>query len=105
MFKLNPNPTFKVDVEIPVPGKEAAPKIEVEYRHFTRKEQVAFQEEYTKEKFTDTELLFRVIAGWSGVDVPFTKEALDVLLDKYPSASVALFNTFYNELSPAKQKN
>ena len=103
MFKLQPNPTFKVKVPISVAGEKRQPEIEVEFKYLNK--------ERVKEYFdglqgkTDAEALGEIIVGWSGVDEPYSIAALELLVVNYPAAAADLFEAFRRELLEAKRKN
>ena len=106
MFKLQPNPTFKCPVSIPVPGGKSG-AITVLFNHKGRK---ALQEFFGNlgaegESRTDVEMLSELISGWEGVDEKFSEEALETLLDAYPGAAMALFETYRAEVLEARVKN
>lgn len=103
MFKLQPNPTFKVKVPISVAGSSKNAEIEVEYKYLTKPQ---FAELFSNvEGKTDLEVLGPIIVGWSGVDQAYSEEALALLLDNYIPAAGELIEAFVNGLRMAKQKN
>lgn len=106
MFKLQPNPTFKVDVTIPVPGGKDG-KLTIEFKHKGKKALKEFFDSLTSEdnQRSDVDALSDLIAGWSGVDEKFSAEALEQLLDNYPSAAMALFEAYRTEVLEARVKN
>jgi len=106
MFKLNPNPTFKAQVLIPVPGG-ADGKITVLFKHKGRKALQEFFASLTDEANTrtDVDALGELIADWEGVDAKYTAENLEQLLDAYPSAAMALFDAYRNTAMAAVAKN
>ena len=103
MFVLQPKPTFEVDVEIlTLDGSDA--KITFEFIHKGRKE-VALFVGNLKPDANDTEMLLGLVKGWKGVDVKFTPEAFDTLLDNYPNTATRIFNAYLTALSEGVQKN
>lgn len=103
MFKLNPKPTFTARVPLSVPGEAKPAPVDIEFRHFSRKGIQAFFEGLQGK--SDAESLGEIIVGWKGIDVPFTAEALEQLLDNYPSAARELFDAFRRELMESREKN
>lgn len=103
MFKIQPNPTFKTKVGISVPGQAKPAEIEVEFNYFTRKALRDYFDHISGKE--DVEALGEIIVGWSGVDVPYSPEALAELLDNYPAAAGDLFEAFRREVLEAKRKN
>lgn len=109
MFRLNPAPTFKVDVPLSVAGMDKPLAISVEFRH---KNATGLQDWLRRAgERTDVENLADVIAGWSGVmgddgqPVPYTLTALGTLLENYPAAKWELLFAYKAELTEAKRKN
>jgi hypothetical protein len=108
MLKLVPNPTFKLDVNIPLPTGNVA-KIKLEYKHLGR----AALEDWLKSTADeegnvlrkDHEALGEVIVDWSGVDEKFSQENLEQLLDSYPSAGRAMINAYLPAILEGKTKN
>ena len=99
-FRLQPNPTFKAKVKIPVPGQARSSEVEFEFRHFSQSDfDGMMQEKSVRDTLTDD-----VIVGWSGVDTPFSTEALKQLFDNYPGAGAVVFQTFVDELFTDKAK-
>ena len=102
MFKIVPKTTFTAEVTLSVPG--AAPAaIAVEFRHLAKS---ALRDFFASiEGKTDAEALAAIVAGWSGVDTPYSPEALATLLDNYPAAAGELFEAFRAEVLEARRKN
>lgn len=105
MFKINANPTFKCKVQISIAGSDKPGTIEVEFRHFPRAKLKAFYDAMKTSDEDDAHHLKLIIAGWSGVDVPYSDEALEALLDQYPAAARELFAAYSTELLESKRKN
>lgn len=105
MFKLNPNPTFKVEVSIPTPNGEG--KITFEFKHKGRKALKAYIDSLGEGEAAreDADALGELIAGWSGVDEKYSPEALDTLLDAYPGASRSIFESYNRSLLEGRSKN
>src|SRR5690606_35526643 len=68
MLKLQPDPTFRAKVGIPVPGG-ATTEIEVECKHITKDAL-----EPKLKELTDDQFAAEVVVGWSGVDEAFSAE-------------------------------
>lgn len=100
-LKLNPEPTFKAEVKIPVPGGEADP-VEFTFKH---RDRAAMREwiESTKDK-TDAEVVGSCIVGWA-LDDEFTPENIQRLCDNYIGAGGAIFGVYLEELRGARTKN
>lgn len=102
MLKLKANPTFKAKVGIPVPGGEAA-EVEFEFKHMTRDGLNAFLE--GAKDMSHEDMLNGLIVGWSGIDVPFSKEAVSDLCQNYMGAPTAIISAYGKELAAARLGN
>ena len=103
MFKITPKTTFTAAVELSVPGETKLAAITVEFRHLAKSAIREFFENLDGK--SDAEALGAIIAGWEGVDTPYSPEALATLLDNYPAAAGELFGAFRRELLEARAKN
>lgn len=106
MFKVQPNPTFKADVTFAVPGGDEG-KIKFIFKHKGRKALKTFFEDLgnTEKTRTDHEALLEIVEGWEGVDQKFSPDVLELVLDNYPAAGIAIFETYNRSIFEAKQKN
>lgn len=100
-FSLKPNPTFKRDVEIPVPGEKPA-KLNFVFRHKTRNELKEFVDSLADREDIDT--VMDVACGW-GIDESFDEDNVEVLLQNYPGSALAIINAYLNEVSGARKGN
>jgi len=104
-FRLQPAPTFTVPVDIPRHGQEPA-KIRVTFKHKTREGLDDFLKRSTKaQPADDWPLAQEMIESWEGPDVPFSEEAVRLLVENYQGAMSALVNTYVLELTQARRKN
>lgn len=103
MFKLQPNPTFFAKVGIPIAGQEKLEIIDVEYKYLTRTALKSYFEGLKGK--TDAQALGEIVIGWRIPDVEFSASALETLIDNYPAAAEAFFESFKAELMEAKRKN
>jgi len=99
MLKLQPDPTFRAKVGIPVPGG-ATTEIEVECKHLTKD----VLEPKLKE-LTDDQFAAEVVVGWSGVDEAFSAEGLAFLLNRYSGAAREIVLAYLRELTGARSGN
>ncbi|MFJ2989953.1 phage tail assembly chaperone [Collimonas sp. NPDC087041] len=101
-FKLNPNPTFKAKVDIPVPGDKKQ-SIEFEFKH---KDKDAFKEFIgTIEKLSDVDTILAISVGWSGVDADFSPESVALLVKNYHAAAQAIYRKYADELIQGRLGN
>lgn len=88
MIKLCPAPTFKVDVELPVPGEERPGLLTLTVRWMSRTDRQAWFAAAV-EKRDDAAALHEVIADWHGVvdeagmDVIYSLQKLRTVIDHY----------------------
>ncbi|AQW29527.1 phage tail assembly chaperone [Ralstonia syzygii subsp. celebesensis] len=108
MFSINPKPTFAAEVAIPVAGG-GTEKLQLVFKHKTRDEVKAFFAQAGAgagaDDQSDADVLLEIVAGWEDVDVPFSREALDQLVQNYPSAPRAIFDTYLAELTGQRRGN
>lgn len=103
MFKLTPDPTFTAPVDIHVPGQADPARVEIEFRRLTRTGIAALMQSIPGRE--DGDVIAEIVAGWSGVDAPFSAQALATLVDNYPAAALAIYETFLSENGEARRKN
>lgn len=106
-LKLQPNPTFKCKVDIPVPGCEAVP-VEFEFRHRVAADAYKFYGEWlARDEFGgdgDTEMLYALIAGWD-IEEDYSRDNLALLLANYPAAGQALVDGYLDGLLNRRRGN
>lgn len=105
MLKLTPDPTFKLPVEITVPGAEKPAIVTVEYRHKDRTALADFVERYRDKKISDEDALDEVIVAWDGVDAPYSRDALKKLALNYPAAPLELMESYAKASTESRRKN
>lgn len=94
IFKINPEPTFRSVVSIPVPGADPM-DLELEFRHKTKDELKAFFTGF--EGRDDIDCLMEVVAGWHNCEAQFNRETLSDLLQNYPRANTAILGKYAAE--------
>lgn len=110
MFKIDPAPTFTCPVRLSVPGSDAAVPVTLTFKHKRARELDAWLKA-SRDRENDAEFLAEVIAGWAGIGdsegkpVPYSREALELLLDAYPSAGLELLLAYRRQLADARAKN
>lgn len=105
MLKLQPNPTFKADVEIPVPGEEKPAKVNFEFRHMPKDELTSFMEERQKAGDGFDGIAQGVVVGWAGVDAAFSPEVFKQFLQNYLGAGREIAAKYAGELAKARTGN
>lgn len=104
MLKLCPDViSFHAPVFISVAGNPKPVRIEAEFKFMGRKALQEYFDGIADKK--DVEALSEILLGWKGVEAEFSPEALEKLLDSYPSAGGSFFEAFRKEVFEAKEKN
>jgi hypothetical protein len=98
---LNPSPTFKAKVDIPVPGS-ADVSVEFVFKYRDREESAKFREEFANAD--DVDLIMAVCTGWE-LDDEFSKENVEKLCRCYPLVGVRLIAAYFAELMGVRGKN
>jgi len=95
-FKIVPNPTFKAQASIPIPGADPE-KVGFTYKHRTRKEFKAYMESMTEgDGKDDVDLVMDTVTGWELTD-EFNRENVTTLLENYHGAARAIVDTYIDE--------
>lgn len=100
-LKLNPSPTFKSSVGIPVAGSDPV-NVDLTFKHRTRDELDEFVK--TRSEKSDTDSVLDMVEGWDLSD-EFNRESVDTLIQNYIGSPLAIYRTYIEELSGAKTKN
>ncbi len=107
-FKLNPEPTFRASVPIPVPGGGSM-ALDLEFRHKTRAALHAWYDSFEGRDGdaarAEAECLHEVVAGWHNCEAIYSLEALTTLLENYPQAGGAILAAYTRELTGARLGN
>lgn len=101
-LKLQPDPTFKAKVEMPVPG--AAPvDLEFTFKYRTKSELQAFIKA-SVEREDDAQTILEMATGWELTD-PFSRESIDMLVSNYITAPRVIFDKYVEEHMKVARKN
>lgn len=100
-LKLNPEPTFKAKVGIPVPGSRPA-EVLFTFKHRTRDEVIAWVE--GSRDATDVDSVLDVVVGWELED-EFNRENVERLCNNYPGSGLVIISAYLDELRGARVKN
>ena len=100
-IKLDADPTFACDVNIPVPGNGTTP-VKFTFKHRTRKGVVEWLEQ--DKEANDVAMVEAVATGWE-LDDTFNAENIAKLCDNYAGAGFAIVQTYLEELRGARAKN
>lgn len=104
MLTLTPNPTFKLFVDIHVPGGKKE-KIEFEFRYKDRDEYKDFLARHAAVGSTNDEPALEIVVGWSNGDLPFTEENLRKIFQKYQTAAYSIVAAYCADLEGRKLSN
>ena len=102
MFKIDPNPTFSAPVSVHVPGQGSGSFI-AEFVYLDKEARKDYVEGLPGK--SNLEALAEIVVGWNDMDVPFSHENLEKLLNKYDTAAEGFFKAFFEELTGAAAKN
>lgn len=102
MLKIAPSPTFVASVAIPVPGGDAQ-LVNFTFNHMGKAALKAWIEAARERE--DIDSIASIVCGWDGIDAEFSMDNLAALLDAYPSAAVAVLESYVGELGKAAAKN
>lgn len=95
------SPTFKCKVAIPVAG---GPSVDVEFVFKHRTKDALDELIKTRAEQSDADTVMAVIAGWDLED-SFDRTAVELLLQNYIGASLAIYREYVDQLVQAKAKN
>jgi hypothetical protein len=101
-LKLNPEPTFKAAVRIPVPGGESEPVV-FTFKHRTVDELKEFHAS-CKAGLPDFDVFRACVLGWDLVD-EFNEDNIRRLLQSYHGAAREVAKTYVTELMGARLGN
>jgi len=102
IFKLNPEPTFRSVVSIPVPGSDPM-ALDLEFRHKTLDDSKTWFGSFSGR--SELDCLMDVVAGWHNCETAFSREAFETLLQNYAQASVTILMAYRRELIGARLGN
>jgi len=100
-FKLQPAPTFKAKVQIPVHGGDPV-AVEFEFKHRTRDEVNKWFK--GADKRSDVDALVGILAGWELED-QFGQESIELLVQNHIGAAPAIVARYVEELVQARKGN
>lgn len=100
-LKLNPEPTFKAKVGIPVPGGRPA-DVQFTFKHRTRDEVIDWLD--GSREASDVQSVMDCAIAWD-LDDEFTAENVERLCNNYTGAGMAIVGTYLDELRGARAKN
>ena len=105
MFKITLDPTYTIPVEIDLPGQNPRPSFDANFRRLSKPEYRALMDSGK----SPSEIAGEVLVGWKGVvdgegrEIPFSKDALESLLDILPVAD-SIFLAFIASVNLALKK-
>lgn len=94
-FTLEPNPTFKATVKIPVAGADFAP-VEFTFKYRNREQFKELADGIVEREPVD--LLLDIACGWE-LPEPFDAASLTKLTNNYLGAFRAVLDAYFNELT------
>jgi len=100
-FSLNASPTFKLKVDIPIPGARPE-KVEFTFRHKKRDDFVEFLANLAGRQ--DVEVIQEIACGWD-LDEPFDADNIERLTQSYLGAAAAIIEAYVTELPALRRGN
>ena len=119
MLKLNPDPSFKADVEITIPGQSVTGTVNLTMKYMNRKDYAAWLEslrelkdpdkggkegKVTRPGKTALQAFQEFVLGWDLAD-EFTVENIGIFLDNYPAAYPETLGKYTRLLFESRVKN
>ncbi|MBV7475398.1 phage tail assembly chaperone [Pseudoxanthomonas sp. PXM05] len=104
-LKLNPDPTFKSKVGVPVPGGRTA-EVEFTFKYRSKSDLATWHDEVREmpADTPETELLRSFVLGWD-LDDEFNDDNMRRLCDAYPGAAAAAMDVYLHESWGARRGN
>lgn len=104
-LRINPSPEFEYPVEISSPGGVPQTLL-VRFRYRDKPTALDwFRVVQTREVGSEVDTLLEAIVGWSGADVPFSRDNLAALLANYHRADSELLMGYLSGLRGARAGN
>lgn len=104
LFTIDPAPTFPVTVQLTAPGGEKR-QMEITYRHKGKAALAAWRKLVeTRPPEEEADILMEIITDWQA-DEPFSRQALERMLDNYYAAAQELYIAYLAGLSGARLGN
>lgn len=104
MFKLEADPVFPIDVDIPIPGKKAE-RIQIDVRHKTRSEFDALVESISAGEKTVEDVVRELVITWTAPGVDYSPEALETCFQLFPGSPLAIYVAYRSSLVEGRRKN
>lgn len=115
-FTLDPKPTFKLTVTIPIPGEpDGTLDLMCKYRNGTERKKFVSEEVFVTKKvkgteqvvqnMTDVQVLEAIVVDWGIKGVPCTPENLARLENNFPGTALNVLKDYMAELGKAREKN
>lgn len=113
-LKIAAKPVFSAPVTLRVPGDDGEVeevKFKATFKRLTNTENKALQAQLDAKSISDTALLDKVLADWSGLpaddDTPFicTPENRKAAVEDWPTFEAAIVYSYFEHAYPAAVKN
>jgi hypothetical protein len=111
MLKLNPDPQFKADVKITVPGQVDLGTINLTFKYRNRKDLIALwkknetadsEADVTKEQL---DIFKKIVVGWDGIDGEFNAKNVELFVNNYPAATNEIIAAYASLCLESRVKN
>lgn len=106
---LQPNPSFKHTVYLPVAGNDAPEALELIFKHMTRSAIRDIYEQGITEKYGEgaageVKFFMDMVSGWD-IAADFTAENVTAFLENYAGAGEFIFHAYMDEITKARLGN
>ena len=101
MLSINADPTFDMEVKIPVPGKGCHP-VNFTFKHLKKSDFEKLVDQSKEE--ADEKIVSKLVKDWDFQE-EYTQSNLKKMLDSYPSAAYAIFESYIAEYARVREKN
>lgn len=106
---LQPNPSFKHTVYLPVAGNDEPVALELVFKHKTRSQiqeifTNGFAPQYGEGADGDTKFFMDFVSGWD-IDADFTAENVTLFLENYSGSGRFIWTEYINEIGKARVGN
>lgn len=105
-LKLQPDPTFTTNVEIPIAGGDPA-TVAFTFKHRTRDELQAFEAAHVgkaKSVAESADWVMEMVVGWDLTE-PFSKENVTIMVQNHIMSPGAIHEKYLDELIKVRVKN
>lgn len=105
MLKINPDPTFTVDVEITIPGQNKAGTLPITFNYKDRDQLKDFLGRVRATEIDGKQAVAEIVKTWEWPEYEYTPENLAQFLNNYPAADVDIVACYRRMSFDSRVKN